>query len=207
MVWKQLRNSLTLSNIKPMIVGMTLYGALTIPFNTMRIPTTGLVALRPTVVIPLLFGFLFGPVVGFTTGLFGNLISDFFSFGSFFWNWDIGTGLIGLVAGIGYFLVRREDRAKSRGLILSILLSVVGSFVGIGFATATDYLFGIGMISSTMALTEFATAALMLLTEPSSHQFYSAFTSCSVVDAIISMDTHDLFDFETGASQSGHFEV
>jgi len=126
----------------------------------MWIPSTGLVALRPTVVIPLLFGFLFGPVVGFATGLFGNLISDFFSFGSIFWNWDIGTGLIGLVAGIGYFLVKRENRTTSRGLILSIILSVLGSFVGIGFATVTDYLLGIGMISSTMALTEFATATL-----------------------------------------------
>ncbi|HKM75739.1 MAG TPA: ECF transporter S component [Candidatus Bathyarchaeia archaeon] len=160
MGWKRLRNSLNLSSIKSMIVGMTLYGVLTIPFNTMWIPRTGLVALRPTVVIPILFSFLFGPVVGFATGLFGNLISDFFSFGSFFWNWDIGTGLIGLVAGIGYFIVRKEDRGKSRGLILSIILSVVGSFVGIGFATATDYLFGIGMISSSMALAEFATATL-----------------------------------------------
>jgi energy-coupling factor transport system substrate-specific component len=160
MVWKQLRDSLTLSNTKRIIVGMTLYGALTIPFNTMWTPTTGLVALRPTVVIPLLFGFLFGPAVGFATGFFGNLISDFFSFGSLFWNWDIGTGLIGLVAGIGYFLVKREDRAKRRGLILSIILPVIGAVVGIGFATATDYLFGIGMISSTMALTEFATATM-----------------------------------------------
>lgn len=160
MIWERLRDSRTLSSIKPTIVGVVLYGALTIPFNTMWIPTTGLVALRPTVVIPLLFGFLFGPVVGFATGLFGNLISDFFSFGSFFWNWDIGTGLIGLVAGIGYFLVKGEDRAKSRGLILSIILSVGGSLVGIGFATATDYLFGIGMISSTLTLTEFVTATL-----------------------------------------------
>ena len=160
MISKRLNDSRILSSIKPIIVGMVLYGALTIPFNTMWVPTTGLVALRPTIVIPLLFGFLFGPVVGFTTGLFGNLISDFFSFGSFFWNWDIGTGLIGLVTGIGYFLVKREDRAKSRGLILSSILSVIGCFVGIGFATATDYLFGIGMISSTMALTEFGTATL-----------------------------------------------
>jgi energy-coupling factor transport system substrate-specific component len=143
-----------------MIVGMALYGSLTIPFNTMWIPSTGLVALRPTIVIPLLFGFLFGPLVGFATGFFGNLISDFFSFGSVFLNWDVGIGLIGLVTGIGYFLVRREDRAKSRRLILSIVFPVAGSFVGIGFATATDYIFGIGMISSTMALTEFVTATL-----------------------------------------------
>jgi len=139
---------------------MTLYGSLTIPFNTMWIPTTGLVGLRPTIVIPLLFGFIFGPVVGFTTGFFGNLISDFFSFGFFFLNWDVGIGLVGLVAGIGYSVANRADCARSRGLILSIVLSVAGSFVGIGFATATDYLFGIGMISSTMALTEFATATL-----------------------------------------------
>ncbi len=160
MGWKQLRDSLTLTIFKRMIVGMALYGSLTIPFNIMWIPTTGLVALRPTIVIPLLFGFLFGPLVGFATGFFGNLISDFFSFGFFFLNWDIGIGLIGLVAGLGYFLARREDHAKSRRLILSIVLSVAGSFVGIGFATATDCLFGIGMTSSTMALTEFATAIL-----------------------------------------------
>jgi len=160
MVWKQLRDSFTLSTIKRMIVGMTLYGSLTIPFNTMRIPTNGLVGLRPTMVIPLFFGFLFGPVVGFATGFFGNLISDFFSFGSVFLNWDVGIGLIGLVAGTGYSLANRADYARSRGLILSVILSIAGSFVGIGFATATDYLFGIGMISSTMALTEFATATL-----------------------------------------------
>jgi len=160
MVLKQLRDSLTLRAFKRMIVGMALYGSLTIPFNTMWIPTIDLVALRPTIVVPLLFGFLFGPLVGFVTGFFGNLISDFFSFGFFFLNWDVGIGLIGLVAGLGYFLVRRVDSAKSRRLILSIVLSVAGSFVGIGFATATDYLFGIGMISSTMALTEFATATL-----------------------------------------------
>ncbi len=157
---KMVCDSLTLSTIKRMIVGMVLYGSLTIPFNTMQVPTAGLVALRPTIVIPLCFGFLFGPVVGFATGFFGNLISDFFSFGSVFWNWDVGIGLIGLVAGTGYLLMNRAGCARSRWLILSIILSVAGSFVGIGFATATDYLFGIGMISATMTLTEFATATL-----------------------------------------------
>ena len=157
---RKFRGPFTLKDVRRILVGMLLYGGLTIPFNTMWTPTTGLVALRPTVVIPLLFGFLFGPVVGFTTGFFGSLISDFFSFGSFFWNWDVGTGLIGAVAGVGYFLARREERGNSRTLILSSILSVIGPIVGIGFATATDYLLGIGMISSTMALTEFTTATL-----------------------------------------------
>ena len=152
-------NSITSKKFKRIVVGTILYGGFTIPFNIMWVPTAGPIALRPTVVIPLFFGFLFGPLIGFTTGFFGNLISDFFSFGSFFWNWDIGIGLIGLVAGVGYLLVNRWGCARNSQLLLSIILSLVGSLVGVGFAAVTDYLFGLGM-SPTIAVSEFTSAVL-----------------------------------------------
>jgi energy-coupling factor transport system substrate-specific component len=136
-----------------MAVGTALYAALTIPFNVFQIPGASLVAVRPTVAIPMLFGFVFGPITGFVTGLLGNLLSDFASYGSFSWNWDIGNGLLGAIPGIGYFIVKRTDWTKVRGLATAAVLAVVASVVGIGFAAMTDYIFQIGISTLGAALT------------------------------------------------------
>jgi energy-coupling factor transport system substrate-specific component len=141
-----------------MAVGTALYAALTIPFNMLQIPGVGLVAVRPTVAIPMFFGFVFGPITGFVSGLLGNIIADGVSFGGFFWNWDIGNGLLGAVPGIGYYVVKRTDWAKARGLAASAVLAIVGSIVGMGFAAATDYIFQIGLSEIGAALMEFYTA-------------------------------------------------
>jgi len=138
-----------------MAVGTALYAALTFPFNTLQIPGAGLVAIRPTVAIPMLFGFVFGPVVGFVTGFLGNVLSDAVSFGGFFWNWDIGNGLLGAIPGIGYYVVKRADWQKARGLGAAAVLAVIASFVGIGFAAMTDYAFQIGLSTIEAAMTEF----------------------------------------------------
>jgi energy-coupling factor transport system substrate-specific component len=146
--------------IVAMAVGTALYAALTIPFNVLQIPGAGgLIAVRPTVAIPMLFGFVFGPITGFVSGCLGNIISDGVSFGGFFWNWDIGNGLLGAVPGIGYFIVKRTDWTKVRGLVTSSVLAVVGSIVGIGFAAMTDLAFQIGLSTLGAALAEFYSAA------------------------------------------------
>jgi len=144
--------------IVAMAVGTALYAALTIPFNTLQIPGVWLVAVRPTVAIPMFFGFIFGPITGFVSGFLGNIISDGVSFGGFFWNWDIGNGLIGAVPGIGYYLVKRVNWTKARGLAAAIVLAVLGSIVGMGFAAATDYIFQIGLSTVEAALAELYSA-------------------------------------------------
>jgi energy-coupling factor transport system substrate-specific component len=146
--------------IVAMAVGTALYAALTIPFNVLQIPGAGgLIAVRPTVAIPMLFGFVFGPIAGFVSGFLGNIISDGVSFGGFFWNWDIGNGLLGAVPGIGYFIIKRTDWGKVHGLVSSAVLAVAGSVVGMGFAALTDYVFQIGLSTLGAALTEFYSAA------------------------------------------------
>jgi energy-coupling factor transport system substrate-specific component len=141
-----------------MAVGTALYAALTIPFNFLQIPGVWLVAVRPTVAIPMLFGFVFGPVTGFVSGLLGNTIADAVSFGGFFWNWDIGNGLIGAIPGIAYYVIKRTDWTKAKGLASAVVLAVVASIVGMGFAAATDYIFQIGLNTIEAALLELYSA-------------------------------------------------
>jgi energy-coupling factor transport system substrate-specific component len=144
--------------IVAMAVGTALYAALTIPFNAFQIPGVWLVAVRPTIAIPIFFGFIFGPITGFVSGFLGNIISDGVSFGGFFWNWDIGNGLIGAVPGIGYYVVKRVNWTKASGLAWAVVLAVLGSIVGMGFAAATDYIFQIGLSTVEAALAELYSA-------------------------------------------------
>jgi len=141
--------------IVAMAVGTALYAALTIPFNALTIPGLWLIAVRPTVAIPMLFGFVFGPITGFVAGFLGNILSDAVSFGGFFWNWDIGNGLMGAVPGIAYFVIKRTDWTKVKGLAAAGVLAILGAIVGIGFAAGTDYVFQIGLNTIEAAVAEF----------------------------------------------------
>ena len=147
-------------NIVATAIGIALYAALTIPFNVFTFPGVYLVAIRPTVAIPIVFGFIFGPIAGFFSGFIGNIISDQLSFGGFFWNWDLGNGLIGLIPAIGYYVVKRSDWAKSKGLAASSILAIVASVIGIGFSALTDLAFQIGLNTAAAAIAEFIPAAV-----------------------------------------------
>ncbi len=54
------------------VIGTLLYAMITVPLNLLIMPGTELVAFRPSVVVPMLMGFLFGPLAGFLTGFLGN---------------------------------------------------------------------------------------------------------------------------------------
>ena len=107
----------------------------------------------------MLFGVVFGPITGFVSGLIGNILSDFFSFGGFYWNWDIGNGLLGMVPEIAYFVIKRTDWTKAKTLVIVAVLAVVASVVGIGFSAMTDYIFQIGLSTIDAAMAEFYSAA------------------------------------------------
>jgi energy-coupling factor transport system substrate-specific component len=145
-------------NLVATAVGIALYAALTIPFNVFTLPGVYAVAIRPTVAIPIVFGFVFGPIAGFFSGFIGNILSDQVSFGAFFWNWDLGNGLIGLVPAVGYYAVRRTDWGKARGLAASSVLAIVASAIGIGFSALTDFIFSIGLNTFPAAVAEFVSA-------------------------------------------------
>ena len=119
-----------------MALGAALYAALSIPTNLIPIPSAGNVSLRPAIVIPLFFGVVFGPWVGLFTGGVGNLLNDLFT-GTVYWNWDLGNGLIGFVAGLAlYFTWGRYN--TFRNIAIAELFSVIGIIVGLGFAAVSD---------------------------------------------------------------------
>jgi uncharacterized membrane protein len=95
-----------------------LYGTLSYLFNWLQIPSVSQVAFRPSVVIPVLFGVLFGPVVGFFSGFVGNILGDALTGWGVFPIWDMGNGLMGMVAGLTLAFPR--SRRSFNGLTITI---------------------------------------------------------------------------------------
>jgi len=116
-------------------IGAALYALLSVATNFMQLPSAGNVAIRPGVAIPLFFGVAFGPIVGLITGFLGNILGDLLSgYGFWIW-WDIGNGLMGLVAGFAAWIVN----FKSGGSIVKgVIWSAIGVVVGMGFASLSE---------------------------------------------------------------------
>ncbi|MDH5506389.1 MAG: HAMP domain-containing protein [Anaerolineae bacterium] len=108
-------------------------------------------SLRPGVAVPIFFGFVYGPLVGFGVGFFGNLGFDYLqgwaslpeqgiSFvtlaSSLGLNWQVGNGLMGFVPGFFSLFYRRFASTKDMLRAVSIIFAAVA--VGIGFAAGTD---------------------------------------------------------------------
>lgn len=110
-----------------MAIGAVLYGVLSWVTNvtTIFVPAVSLVSLRPAIAIPPLFGYLFGPVVGFFTGAFGNVLGDAITGWGVFPAWAIGNGLIGMIPGLVF-------AAKDRKKTLSTLAWVTAGLAALG---------------------------------------------------------------------------
>jgi energy-coupling factor transport system substrate-specific component len=117
-------------------IGAALYGVLSWITNFLQLPSAGNVAFRPGVAIPLFFGVAFGPWVGFITGFFGNIIGDLLSgYGFWIW-WDIGNGLMGLVAGLVANMIVNYREGKS--IMKAEVFVILGVLVGMGFASISE---------------------------------------------------------------------
>ena len=96
------------------------------------IPGTQEVSVRPHYGLLTFFGFAFGPVVGFLTGLVGNILGDFLSgYGAFTsWHWSLANGLAGLFAGVlGVWFAGRASSTGNRALwaaVAGVLATIVG---------------------------------------------------------------------------------
>jgi energy-coupling factor transport system substrate-specific component len=144
-----------------MAIGTVLYAALMIPFNVLQIPSEGgVIVIRPAIAIPMLFGVLFGPIAGFVIGLLGSILSNFASFGAFSWSREIGSGLLGAVSGIAYFVIKGEEWTKAKALAMVAMLAILASIVGIGFTTMTDYIFQTGLSTIASFYSEAGTDAV-----------------------------------------------
>ena len=112
-----------------MAVGATLHAVFVWLFNglTFPLPALSQVALRPAVVLPVFFGFIFGPTVGFMSGAVGSLMGDLFV-GVVYPQWALANGIIGLCAGLPAIFA---DKKQS--------LNVVTGFVVAGGAAAAIF--------------------------------------------------------------------
>jgi energy-coupling factor transport system substrate-specific component len=121
--------------VRSVLIGTVVYAVFSWAANTMVIP--GLPSLRPGIVIPILCGALFGPIEGFVVGAAGRGVGDLLTFG-FFWNWDVGNGLIGSVAGLTALVGPATRRWTWAWVGTATLLGAVGIMAGSGFAALTD---------------------------------------------------------------------
>jgi uncharacterized membrane protein len=109
-----------------MAIGAALYGVFNYIFNAIPMPSVSQVALRPSICIPVFFGFVFGPIVGFFTGAVGNILGDFLTGWGVYPVWDMGNGLIGFVAGLTMlFANTRRSLNFLTGLVAVLILIAV----------------------------------------------------------------------------------
>ncbi len=132
-----------------MALGAALYGLLSVPTNGVQV--FGNVSIRPAIVIPLFFGAVFGPWVGLFSGAIGNFIGDLISGYGIYWNWDLGNGLIGFIAGLAMFITWGRYNTP-RLITIAEVFSAVGIIVGIAFAAFSDI-----VVSATSPSTAAAT--------------------------------------------------
>ncbi len=117
-------------------IGAALYGVLSWITNFIGLPAAGNIALRPAVSIPMFFGVAFGPIVGFLSGAVGNVIGDFLSGWGFWWHWDVGNGIMGLIPGlISLSIVSFKDKDA---IIKADIFSAIGAIVGMLFASLLE---------------------------------------------------------------------
>ena len=111
-------------------IGAALYGLLLVA----QIPIPGsTVSVRPAFALVPFFGYAFGPIVGFFTGLVGNAIGDQISGWGLLtsWNWSIANGLVGLISGLAPVYLARwangnlRDRAIG-GAVAGVIAVIIG---------------------------------------------------------------------------------
>ena len=102
------------------------------------------IGFHPAVAIPLIAGLLFGPAEGFIVGAAGSMIAGLLIDGGISWNWDLGYGVMGLVAGLPLWARPSPFGGGQGGGLVGagfvIIASAIAITAGIGFAALSDVL-------------------------------------------------------------------
>ena len=112
-----------------MAIGAALFGVLTWWANALALPSVSLVSLRPTVCLPIFFGFVFGPVVGFFTGAVGNIIGDFLTGWGVFPAWDIANGFMGFVPGLILLFADKKRGLNALTIAVGVLVIIAMAII------------------------------------------------------------------------------
>ena len=109
-----------------MAIGAALYAIFSYLFNgtVFVVPSVSQVALRPAIVIPMFFGYAFGPVVGLFSGAVGNMFGDALTGFGLSPQWSVGNGLIGMISGM-HMLFSSRKKSMDLVLIISGVLTVL----------------------------------------------------------------------------------
>jgi hypothetical protein len=112
-----------------MAIGAALYGVFNYIFNTIPMPSVSQVALRPSVCIPIFFGYVFGPVVGFFTGAVGNILGDFLTGWGVYPAWDLGNGLMGLIPGLVMLFADKKRSLNFLTILVAVLTVLIAAII------------------------------------------------------------------------------
>jgi hypothetical protein len=112
-----------------MAIGAALYGVFNYIFNTIPMPSVSQVALRPSICIPVFFGYAFGPVVGFFTGAVGNILGDFLTGWGVYPAWDVGNGLIGMVPGLVMLFAGKKRSLNFLAGLVAVLIIITAALI------------------------------------------------------------------------------
>lgn len=125
-----------------MAIGAALYAVFSWLLNgtVFVVPSISQVALRPAIVIPMFFGYAFGPVVGFFAGAVGNTFGDALTGFGLSPQWSIGSGLVGFIAGL-HFLFRDKKQSLNTILVISGIMAVIGALMYFRNANQANLLF------------------------------------------------------------------
>jgi len=121
-------------------IGAALYGVLSWLTNIVPLPAAGNITFRPAVAVLIFFGIAFGPWVGLIAGLVGNILGDAISGFGFWWHWDLGNGIMGLIPGLAMLMIR--DYRKVRDISIAVGMGIIGILVGMLFASVMEKLTG-----------------------------------------------------------------
>ena len=126
--------SVTTRTVVYAAIGAALYAAAGYFSFFAQIPGTEGVYLRPAYGILTFFGFAFGPIVGFFTGLVGNGVADLLTGNGFAsWHWSLANGLAGLVTGLCAVAFARGMVSTGIRAALSVVAALIGTAVGFLF--------------------------------------------------------------------------
>jgi energy-coupling factor transport system substrate-specific component len=138
-------------------IGAALYGVLSWASNFVPLPAAGNVTFRPAVAVLIFFAVAYGPWVGFLAGIIGNTLGDALSGWGFYWNWSLGNGLMGLVAGLAAAAI--SDFRAQKDIIKAVGWGIAGIAVGMLFASLTEMF--VGGIDFNTALVGYFTPAFI----------------------------------------------
>jgi uncharacterized membrane protein len=95
--------------------------------------------------------------VGLLTGLLGNTLGDALTGWGLYWNWSVGNGLIGLVAGLALNMIK--NYRATRDIAIGVGFGILGNAVGLLFASLTEIY--VGGIDLSTALVGYFTPAFI----------------------------------------------